>query len=137
MVGDHLFGCDDCQTVCPFNQSQSARSRPTASAEGAGRSSRGAGPATGPFEPHARWSETELVNLLALDDAAWWTLSEGSPIRRATAEGLARNAAIVLGNAGVGAPPEAAAALENAARSHPSPMVREAADWGLGRLRGR
>jgi epoxyqueuosine reductase len=120
-LGDHVFGCDDCQTVCPFNQS--ARPRPVE--------------ATRPFEPHARWSETELVDLLALDEEGWRTLSEGSPIRRATADGLARNAAIVLGNVGEGAPAETVPALDAASRGHPSPMVRDAAAWALAKLRTR
>jgi epoxyqueuosine reductase len=131
-VGDHLFGCDDCQTICPFNQS--ARPRPVE--------------ATRAFEPHPRWSTTELVDLLTMDEEGWRRLSEGSPMHRATAEGLARNAAIVLGN-GDAAPSNGTSeeparggqhedvvrALDAAACSHPSPMVREAADWGLARLR--
>ena len=117
-LGAHLFGCDDCQTVCPFNHSSRHRS-----AE-----------ATRPFEPHARWSETELVDLLAMDKPRWRELSEGSPLRRATADGLARNAAIVLGNAGRAAPPGAERALAAAAESHPSSMVREAAAWAKARL---
>jgi epoxyqueuosine reductase len=128
-IGGHLFGCDDCQTVCPFNHSARARSDGSAGSTPA--------EATSPFEPHARWSETELVDLLALDEDGWRQLSEGSPVRRATRDGLARNAAIVLGNAGEGAGPEAVRALEVTARSHPSAMVREAADWGLARLRPR
>jgi epoxyqueuosine reductase len=130
-IGTHLFGCDDCQTVCPFNRSSRPRS-----AE-----------ATRPFAPHARWSETEVVDLLALDEARWRALSEGSPLRRATAEGLARNAAIVLGNAGPAGRAEdtrtgeeakvAERALATAAERHPSAMVREAAGWGRDRLLGR
>ncbi|HEY2516384.1 MAG TPA: tRNA epoxyqueuosine(34) reductase QueG [Polyangiaceae bacterium] len=119
-LGGHLFGCDDCQTVCPFNHS--SRPRPEQ--------------ATRPFEPHARWRETEMVDLLRPGDAAWAEVSEGSPLHRATAEGLARNAAIVLGNdaetgAGSGLAREA---LRGAAQSHPSPMVREAASWALAEL---
>jgi epoxyqueuosine reductase len=119
-VGAHLFGCDDCQTVCPFNQS--ARPRPPE--------------ATRAFEPHARWSETELVDLLAMDEPRWRELLEGSPLRRATLDGLARNAAVVLGNAGEDAPAGAAAALSEAAARHPSPMVREAAGWARRRVAG-
>jgi epoxyqueuosine reductase len=117
-IGAHLFGCDDCQTVCPFNRS--ARPRPP--------------DATRPFEPHPRWSETEVIDLLAMDEPRWRALSEGSPVRRATADGLARNAAIVLGNAGSAAPPGAERALAIAEESHGSAMVREAAAWARGRL---
>jgi len=118
-VGAHLFGCDDCQTACPFNHSSRAR----------------APEATRSFEPHARWSETEVVDLLSMDDVAWRAVSEGSPLHRATADGLARNAAIVLGNTGEG--DEARRALEEAARAHPSATVREAASWGVDRLARR
>jgi epoxyqueuosine reductase len=138
-IGEHLFGCDDCQTVCPFNQS--ARPRDPE--------------ATRPFRPHARWSETEVVDLLALGrppagagaeadaeadaDATWRAVSEGSPLHRATAEGLARNAAVVLGNANaVDSASDAVAtrALEEAARGHPSPVVRDAAAWALAKRAG-
>ncbi len=116
-VGSHLFGCDDCQTVCPFNHSGRARSPE----------------ATRAFEPHDRWETTELGDLLALDEERWRSLGEGSPLRRATADGLARNAAIVLGNEGHRDPP-IMAALEQAAQAHPSRMVRDAAAWALARL---
>jgi epoxyqueuosine reductase len=120
-VGSHLFGCDDCQTVCPFNAS--ARPRDSAS--------------TRAFAPHARWHETELVDLLALDEKRWKSLSEGSPLHRATPDGLARNAAIVLGNEPDGVGSEVAQALDVAAREHPSPVVRDAARWASERLHRR
>jgi epoxyqueuosine reductase len=113
-VGEHVFGCDDCQTVCPFNQAD-----------------RTSGPR---FAPHPRWSTVRLADMLAVGDEAWARLSEGSPIHRATADGLARNAAIVLGNKG---DPTALPALDEAAASHPSAVVREAAAWGAARLRAR
>jgi epoxyqueuosine reductase len=118
-IGDRVFGCDECQTVCPFNHS--ARPRDPE--------------ATRPFRPHARWSEVELVDLvspeLGRDEGAWRALTEGSPVHRATREGLARNAAIALGNAGeVAATP----ALERAAQEHPSALVRDAAFWALDRV---
>jgi epoxyqueuosine reductase len=67
-----------------------------------------------------------------MDDAAWATIREGSPVWRATAEGLARNAAVVLGNAGDAS---ALPALEASAEGHPSPTVREASAWAAERLR--
>ncbi len=121
-LGEHLFGCDDCQTVCPFNASKSAR-------------------ATAPVEARldvdARWRgehALRLTDLLMLDDDAFVRLREGSAIGRATRIGLARNAAILLGNRGdVGAIP----ALENARQNHDSPVVREAAGWAVQALRSR
>ena len=56
-----------------------------------------------------------------------------SPIWRATPTGLARNAAVVLGNLGQ---PAAIPALAGAAASHPDSIVREHAAWALERLRG-
>jgi len=110
-IGEHLFGCDDCQTVCPFNQSPK--------------------PVTAPerYAPLERWAEGSLDALLDLD-----RVGEGTPLRRATAEGLARNAAIVLGNRGDRA---ALPALERAARTHASEMVRDAARWAIVRISGR
>lgn len=115
-VGTHLFGCDDCQTVCPFNASRARR-------------------ATTPFDARLgadpRWSTTRIEDLLALDDAAFLRLREGSAVGRATRAGLARNAAVVLGNRG---DRSAIPALEQA-RHHEAPPVRDAAEWALRRLR--
>lgn len=117
VIGEHLFGCDDCQTVCPFN----GGSRPRDAAS------------TRTFEPLPLWSELTEDTFLGLDEGHWQTLSRGSPIKRAELAGMARNAAIVLGNRG---DPASGAVLGAAAREHPSELVREAARWALGRLEG-
>jgi epoxyqueuosine reductase len=120
-IGQHLFGCDDCQTVCPFNAGMAARA-----------------PLTGedgdPFAPLERWSRVSLEDLLSLDDAAWRVLGEGTPLKRAGRTGLARNAAIVLGNRG---DENALPALRRAASEHDHPVVREAAGWAVARIEGR
>lgn len=119
-VGTHLFGCDDCQTVCPFNAGSGARA-PLAAADG------------GPFAPLEKWSQLRLEGLLSLDEAAWGALFQGTPLTRATRAGMARNAALVLGNRGdQGALP----ALRGAARDHDDAMVREAARWAIARIEG-
>jgi epoxyqueuosine reductase len=120
-IGRHLFGCDDCQTVCPFNAGMGARA-PLTDEDG------------DPFAPLERWSRVRLEDLLSLDDAAWREVSEGTPLKRAGRAGVARNAAIVLGNRGDrGALP----ALRAAASTHDNPVVREAASWALEQIEAR
>lgn len=118
-VGAHLFGCDDCQTVCPFNASRGRR----ASAEVDAR-----------FSADPRWATTDVRDLLALDEEGFVRLREGSPIGRATRVGLARNAAVILGNRGN---EDAVPALERARTEHDSELVREAAGWALARIERR
>ncbi len=117
-TGTHLFGCDDCQTVCPFNAGSGARA-PLADGDG------------GPFAPLERWSRVRLEELLVMDEEEWRLLSEGSPLKRAGRAGLARNAAIVLGNR---RDRNALSALRAAAAAHDDETVREAAAWGCERL---
>jgi epoxyqueuosine reductase len=118
-VGGNLFGCDDCQTSCPFNAGSVARS-----------------PAPGndgdPFAPLERWSRTRLQDFLTADRAAFDALTEGTPLRRAGRANLARNAALVLGNRG---DRSALPALNDAAARHDDPVVREAAAWAAAKLR--
>jgi epoxyqueuosine reductase len=114
-VGEHLFGCDDCQTVCPFNGS--TRTRDAASTE--------------TFEPLPLWGELGLADLLSMDEQKWRELSLGSPTKRAEAHGMARNAATVLGNL---KDKSALPALARAAAKHPSEVVRDAAKGAIARI---
>lgn len=113
-VGSHLFGCDDCQSVCPFNRTASARR-----------------PVPAPYLPLPRWGEASLEALAELDETAWKAASQGSPLFRATHAGLVRNAVTVLANRGDA---ENAPLLERLAREHPDAAVRAHAEWGLGKL---
>ncbi len=119
-IGHHLFGCDDCQTVCPFNAGTSARA-PLRSDDG------------DPFLPLARWSQVTLEQLLSLDDDGWEALSQGTPLKRAGRAGLARNAAIVLGNRG----DRRSLPALHAAAQHDHPMAREAIAWAIARVEER
>lgn len=116
-MGSWLFGCDACQDVCPFN-----RTRPRPEHE------------TTPFASHPRWHEHDASELLTMDDARFETYAEGSPIKRAGRVGMARNAAVVLGNAGGG---RHLKVLDEAARAHDSELVRESAAWAARRIRER
>ncbi len=119
-IGAHLFGCDDCQTVCPFNASPRNKERDAV--------------VDPRFLPDPRWRDVTLADLLALDEEGFVRLREGSAIGRATRAGLARNAAIVIGNQGDAT---AVPHLERAAREHDSAEVREAAAWALARIAER
>jgi len=119
-IGEHLFGCDDCQTVCPFNAGTSARA-PLSSDDG------------DPFVPLERWSQLTLEQFLAFDEAGWLAASQGTPIKRAGRAGIARNAALVLGNRGDAS---ALGALRTAAAHHDAAVVRDAARWAIEKIEG-
>jgi epoxyqueuosine reductase len=109
-VGAWAFGCDVCQDVCPWN------SRAPVASEAA-------------FRPR---QHPPLADLLALDEAAYLSTLRGSPLKRARREGLARNAAVALGNR---ARAEDEPPLQEAL-GHASPTVRGHAAWALGRMGG-
>lgn len=112
-IGDHLFGCDDCQTVCPFNGTRPAAANQTEM-----------------FAPLPRWQALDLGALLAFDEDDFAREAEGSPLFRATPAGLLRNAIIVAVNAGRRDLLPRIVALS----SHADPSVREVAQWGEMRL---
>ena len=109
-IGGLAFGCDVCQDVCPWN-----RRAPVTGEEA--------------FAPRALPS---LAELATLDESTYRERLRGSPLRRARRAGLARNAAVALGNRGE---PSAVATLA-AALGDDAPLVREHAAWALGRLGG-
>lgn len=118
-VGAHLFGCDDCQTVCPFNTSSRKVSGHVVDAR---------------FAADPRWAATSLHDLVRLDQESFDRLRQGSPVGRATRIGLARNAALVMGNRDEAGDVEV---LETARTSHDSEIVRDAAGWALARREER
>jgi len=109
-IGNRIYGCDDCLAVCPWNKFAQAGSDAKLTAP-AGRDA------------------PSLIELAALDDAAFRETFRGSPVKRIGRERLLRNVAIALGNAG-----EAAAlpAIESLL-DDPSPLIRGAAVWALRR----
>lgn len=115
LMGNWVFGCDVCQEVCPFQRF----SLPTAER------------AFYPVDEDriAPW----LVDLLALDDAAFRQRYYGSPVYRVRRERLVRNACIAAGNWGH---PDAFAPLLRL-MDDPSALIREHAAWALARLPSR
>lgn len=116
-VGNWLFGCDACQDVCPFN-----RTAPRPDGE------------TLPFASDVRWEEVSADALLQMDDEAFAAYAHGSPIKRPGRVGMARNAAIVLGNVGGR---RHLPVLSEAAKTHDSELVQEAARWAIARINSR
>ena len=115
-MGRHLFGCDICQDVCPWNERISRPAPVTAAPE---------------LQPRADLVDPPLDALAALTLDDFRRLFRGSAIRRAKYSGLRRNVAIAMGNSGNAAfVPQ----LEQLA-SDPDPVVAEHARWALARLR--
>jgi epoxyqueuosine reductase len=112
-IGAHVFGCDICQEVCPWN--------------------RGRGPLPWPEFAVEGQRDLDLVDLLDLDEQAFRERFRGSPIKRAKRRGLLRNAAVALGNSG---DLRAVPALAQSLTSDPDPLVRSHAAWALRQLGG-
>jgi epoxyqueuosine reductase len=114
LIGNRIFGCDDCLAVCPWNRF--AR-------EGA------------LMKPHARadLDTSDLLQLLSLDEAAFKEKFAGTPILRTKRRGLLRNVCVALGNVG---DKRALPALENAL-DDAEPIIREHAAWAIEQIRKR
>jgi epoxyqueuosine reductase len=113
LIGNRIYGCDDCLAVCPWNKFAQAATEPD-------------------FLPRAELTVPRLAELAALDDAAFRKMFAGSAIKRTGRYRFLRNVLIAIGNAAPGEPELIAAArrcLEDA-----SPLVRAAAVWALMRL---
>jgi epoxyqueuosine reductase len=115
LMGTWAFGCDLCQEACPIN----ARLAPAPLAAGA--ASTRSGPV--PFP--------DLVECLEIDDEEFRRRFRSTAVWRTGRAGLARNAAIALGNAG---DREALPALRRARDGDADPVVREAAQWAIAQL---
>mgnify|MGYP003565397982 FL=1 len=139
-IGDWIYGCDDCQDSCPYNQGYwEKRFRYRIEGE-RGATADGAAGESGdedeeqsgdPFLLHERWRGMDAVELLQIHEEGFAAFGEGLPVRKIGREGLARNAAIALGNAGRRGQLEA---LRRAARDDPSEVVRRAAAWAVERI---
>jgi epoxyqueuosine reductase len=110
LIGDRIYGCDECLDACPWNRFASV-SREAAFA---------AGPAT----------RMPLRDYLALDDIQFRALFRRSPIKRIKRRGFLRNVCVALGNVGTGAD---LPALQRAAFD-PESLIAEHATWAIDRI---
>lgn len=112
-MGDWLFGCDDCQDVCPWNRHAPIVDEPS-------------------FVPREDRNPFDLAALFELDDSSFRERFRGTPLWRPKRRGLLRNAAIVLGNQRhAPAIPALAHGLHDA-----DEVVRGASAWALGQIGG-
>ena len=111
LMGNRIYGCDDCQLVCPWNKYARASNDPD-------------------FAVRNALDSASLVELFAWTEEEFNQRFEGSAIRRIGHERWLRNIAVALGNAP--STPGIVSALESRS-AHPSALVREHVDWALAR----
>ncbi|KHL68187.1 iron-sulfur cluster binding protein [Pseudomonas flexibilis] len=111
LIGNRVFGCDDCQLVCPWNRF----ARPTGESD---------------FLPRHGLDNSQLAALFRWSEEEFLQRTEGSPLRRAGYQRWLRNLAVGLGNA-----PSTIAVIEalELRRDDPSELVREHVAWALAR----
>ena len=119
-LGDRVFGCDDCQDVCPWNRHESAPEPPESRH----------------FPSRPGSTAPSLLELLTMTHRQYQERFRGSAVKRATWHGLRRNAAAAIAN--VPADGETLGMLEQVAGdSSEEPIVREQAAWSADRIRKR
>ncbi|MCH2391085.1 MAG: tRNA epoxyqueuosine(34) reductase QueG [Nitrospinales bacterium] len=110
-MGNHIYGCDDCQIVCPWNSFAVK---------------------TDEESFRARDGSFQLIELMRLDDEAFRKRFKNSPVKRTKRRGLLRNVAVALGNSD---DPFAVGPLIDALSDH-EPLIRAHVVWALGELIG-
>ena len=108
-IGNRIFGCDDCQLVCPWNKFAKRFDEPD-------------------FRARNDLDQASLVDLFAWTEEEFLTRTEGSAIRRTGYEGWLRNIAVALGNAATSV---AIVEALQARAAHSSDVVREHVAWAL------
>lgn len=115
LLGNRIYGCDDCQLVCPWNRFAQLTAERN-------------------FLPRQGLQQADLTELMSWSQDEFLRRLEGSAIRRIGHEQWLRNIAIALGN---GPANEASIAALRSWTRHDSVLVREHVEWALGRLAER
>ena len=113
-IGNRIYGCDDCLAACPWNRFATESNL---------------------LREHFRadLNQPDLLELLALDDAAFKTKFKGTPLIRTKRRGILRNVCVALGNIGDA---NSLPALEKAAHD-PDPLIAEHAHWAIDQIKAR
>ena len=115
LIGNRIYGCDDCQLVCPWNKFAQRATVPD-------------------FDERNGLGTAGMVELFGWSEEEFNRRLEGSPIRRIGHERWLRNLAVGLGNAATATPGnENIVAALRARAAHPSALVREHVAWALAR----
>ncbi|AWV87874.1 tRNA epoxyqueuosine(34) reductase QueG [Bradymonas sediminis] len=119
LIGDHIFGCDICQVVCPWN----SKAEPSEDAS---------------FQTREIYRSLTLQRLLCFDLPDYVEHFSKSAIKRAKLRGLRRNAAVVIGNTFAQSGDESIVELlgERLLKDEPEPLVRGHIAWALGQVGG-
>jgi epoxyqueuosine reductase len=114
LIGNRIYGCDDCLAVCPWNRFAKSGAL---------------------MKPHRRedLENADLIELLSLDDVEFKKRFAGTPILRTKRRGLLRNVCVALGNIG---DTSALPALEKAT-ADPETLIAEHARWAVGQIAAR
>lgn len=116
LMGNRIFGCDDCQLVCPWNRF----SKPSAEPD---------------FQPRNDLDAETLVRLFNWSEAEFLERTQGSAIRRTGYSGWLRNIAVALGNVDLNCAtdPQAVLLALRQRQDHRSELVREHVQWAIAR----
>ncbi len=114
LIGDRIYGCDDCLDACPWNRFARVSREAT-------------------FAARPAVAQMQLRDFLRLDEAEFRTLFRGSPIKRIKRRGFLRNVCVALGNVGT----ESDLPFLERARGDSEPLIAEHAAWAIDQITRR